>query len=100
MQLFLITGGGAAALAFLVGLAFARSVFSLLLVAAGGAFIVMAYHAFAAPGDVTGDGKADWIARKPDGALYLYPGSGYGGTALFGSPIKIGTGYDKYNLWG
>ena len=50
MQLFLITGGGAAALAFLFGLAFARSAFSLLLVAAGGAFIVMAYHAFAAPG--------------------------------------------------
>jgi hypothetical protein len=52
VQLFLITGGGAAALAFLVGLAFARSAFSLLLVAAGGAFIAMAYHAFAASGEL------------------------------------------------
>ena len=52
MQLFLITGGGAAALAFLIGLAFARSALSILLVAAGGALIVMAYHAFAGPGEL------------------------------------------------
>jgi hypothetical protein len=52
VQLFLITGGGAAALAFLVGVAFARNVLSLLLVAAAGAFIVVAYHAFAAPGEL------------------------------------------------
>ena len=50
MQLFLVTGGGAAALAFLVGLAYARSVFSLLLLAGAGAFIVMTYHAVASPG--------------------------------------------------
>lgn len=52
MELFLATGGGAAALAFLVGLAYGRSVFSLLLVAGAGAFIVMAYHATASPGEL------------------------------------------------
>jgi hypothetical protein len=50
--LFLATGGGAAALAFLVGLAYGRSVFSLLLLAGAGAFIVMAYHATASPGEL------------------------------------------------
>lgn len=52
MELFLATGGGAAALAFLVGLGYARSVFSLLLLAGSGAFIVMAYHATASPDEL------------------------------------------------
>ena len=52
MQLFLLTGGAAAALAFLVGLAYARSAFSLLALAASGAFIVMAYHAAASPDEL------------------------------------------------
>jgi hypothetical protein len=52
VELVLVAGGGAAAIAFLLGLAFARSVRSLLLLAAAGAFIVMAYHAAAAPGEL------------------------------------------------
>lgn len=52
MQLFLATGGGAAALAFLVGLGYARSAPSLLLLACVGAFIVMAYHATASPDEL------------------------------------------------
>ena len=51
MQLFLATGGGAAALAFLIGLGYARSALTLLLLAGAGAFIVMAYHATASPDD-------------------------------------------------
>lgn len=31
------------------------------------------------PGDFTGDGKPDVIARTSDGLLYLYPGNGSGG---------------------
>jgi len=31
------------------------------------------------PGDFTGDGKSDVIARTSDGLLYLYPGNGSGG---------------------
>ena len=31
------------------------------------------------PGDFTGDGKADVIARTSDGLLYVYPGNGSGG---------------------
>ena len=31
------------------------------------------------PGDFTGDGRSDVIARTPDGLLYLYPGNGSGG---------------------
>ena len=45
----MLTGGAGATVAFLFGLAFARSAVSLLLLAAAGAFIVMAYHATASP---------------------------------------------------
>lgn len=31
------------------------------------------------PGDFTGDGHPDVLARTPDGQLYLYPGNGAGG---------------------
>jgi hypothetical protein len=49
VELFVLTGGAGATVAFLVGLAFARSAVSLLLLAAAGAFIVTAYHAAASP---------------------------------------------------
>ena len=45
------------------------------------------------PGDFTGDGAADVLARKPDGTLWLYPGNGgaagpprAGGSAWAGRP--------------
>lgn len=46
---------------------------------------------FIAPGDFSGDGKPDLIARKPDGTLWLYPGSGAGGFS--GTYTQIGTGF-------
>ena len=47
-------------------------------------------------GDFDGDGKADIIARKPDGELWLYSGSG---TGHFGSPAarRIATGWQVYD---
>jgi hypothetical protein len=49
VELFMLTGGAGAALAYLIGLAFARSAFSLLVLAGIGALAVMTYHAAAAP---------------------------------------------------
>jgi len=43
------------------------------------------------PGDFTGDGKADVLAVKTNGDLYLYRGNGLG--AFSGSGVKIGTGW-------
>ena len=47
------------------------------------------------PGDFTGDGKADLIARRTDGRLYLYAGNGKGGFA--GAGKVIGSGWQVYN---
>ncbi|GAA2403157.1 hypothetical protein GCM10010420_32980 [Streptomyces glaucosporus] len=58
------------------------------------------YDAFAAPGDVTGDGIADHVARTPGGTLYLHPGTGKAGRGIFAARIRIGTGYRGYDLWG
>jgi hypothetical protein len=52
VELFLLTGGPGAAIAFLAGLAFARSAFSLLILAAAGALVVTAYHAGASPNEL------------------------------------------------
>lgn len=44
-------------------------------------------------GDFNRDGHADWLARrKSDGALFLYPGNGSGGTL---SRKQIGTGWNS-----
>jgi hypothetical protein len=51
------------------------------------------YDAVAAVGDFSGDGHADWLARrKSDGALFLYRGNGSGG---IGSRVQIGTGWNS-----
>jgi hypothetical protein len=46
------------------------------------------------PGDFTGDDKADVIAVKPSGEMYLYRGNGRGGFA--GAGTRIGTGWGIY----
>jgi len=48
------------------------------------------FDALVAPGDVTGDGHPDLIARTRDGKLRLYPGNGRGG---FGVPRVVGVGW-------
>jgi hypothetical protein len=47
------------------------------------------------PGDFTGDGKSDIIARKPNGDLMLYAGNG--GAGFSGSPKRIGAGWQVFD---
>ncbi|MEV6117632.1 trypsin-like serine protease [Streptomyces sp. NPDC052109] len=58
------------------------------------------FNAFDAVGDITGDGRADLVARTPAGTLYLYPGTGKATSDIFGTPVTIGTGWQQYNLFG
>jgi len=51
-------------------------------------------HIFS-PGDFTGDGHADILARTPAGALYLYRGNGAGG--FVGSPTVLGQGWQMFD---
>ncbi|MCP3758052.1 VCBS repeat-containing protein [Streptomyces sp. TBY4] len=52
------------------------------------------YDAFTAPGDLTGDGRTDLLARDvATGTLYLYADNGAGG---FAARVKIGTGWNGY----
>ncbi|NKQ27429.1 FG-GAP repeat domain-containing protein [Streptomyces galbus] len=51
------------------------------------------YNAVVGPGDITGDGKADLVARDMAGTLYRQNGTG---TGTFGPRVKVGTGWQKY----
>ncbi|MEU9200026.1 VCBS repeat-containing protein [Streptomyces sp. NPDC048332] len=53
------------------------------------------YNSLVGPGDLSGDGKGDLLARTSGGTLYLYRGLGTG--AGFASRIKVGSGWDAYN---
>jgi hypothetical protein len=46
------------------------------------------------PGDFSGDGKPDLIARRANGELYLYRGNGAGGFAR--GATRIGTGWQGF----
>lgn len=48
------------------------------------------------PGDVTGDRIGDLITRRSDGTLWVSPGNGRG---AFGSAVRIGQGWQIYNLF-
>ncbi|MFI1505271.1 FG-GAP repeat domain-containing protein [Streptomyces sp. NPDC020597] len=52
-----------------------------------------AYNALVGAGDITGDGKADLVARDTAGGLYRIPGDGRGS---FTTRVKIGTGWQGY----
>ena len=58
--------------------------------AAGGA----AFTALLAPGDFSGDGKPDLLARDPDGRLLMYRGDGAGGWS--GTPQTVGSGWAPF----
>ncbi|MCB5166555.1 FG-GAP-like repeat-containing protein [Streptomyces bambusae] len=52
------------------------------------------YDLLTAPGDVTGDGRPDLIAREPaTGALYLYPATF---TGILGARVGLGTAFKGY----
>lgn len=60
------------------------------------------YNAFAAVGDVSGDGKADFLARTPGGTLSLYldKGTGKATSEIFATRISVGTGFQQYGIFG
>ncbi|MFF1446358.1 FG-GAP-like repeat-containing protein [Streptomyces sp. NPDC058295] len=51
------------------------------------------YNTVVGTGDITGDGKADLVARDTGGNLYRQNGTG---TGTFGARVKIGTGWQNY----
>ncbi|MFD5828348.1 FG-GAP-like repeat-containing protein [Lentzea sp. NPDC060358] len=46
-------------------------------------------------GDVTGDGRSDLIARRPDGTLWLYTNGG-SDTAPYGTGTQIGVAWEQF----
>jgi hypothetical protein len=53
-----------------------------------------AFDVLVAPGDFSGDGKPDLLARQPDGALFLYKGNGDSG--FNGARVQLGSGWQSY----
>ncbi|MCX4823672.1 VCBS repeat-containing protein [Streptomyces sp. NBC_01142] len=53
------------------------------------------YNTLVGPGDLSGDGKGDLLARDGSGALYLYRGNGTG--TAFATKVRIGGGWQQFN---
>ncbi|MEU9200025.1 VCBS repeat-containing protein [Streptomyces sp. NPDC048332] len=53
------------------------------------------YTKLAAPGDLTGDGKADLVGVDRNGSLYLYISNGWG---QFPRPVRLGGGWNTYSV--
>ncbi|MFF4057071.1 trypsin-like serine protease [Streptomyces sp. NPDC001668] len=58
------------------------------------------YNAFAAVGDITGDGRADLLARTAGGTLYLYKGTSKATSEIFDTRVGVGTGFQQYDIFG
>jgi hypothetical protein len=59
-----------------------------------------AYNALATAGDTTGDGRPDLLARDSSGVMWLYKGTGKPGTATFKTRVRVGAGWNAFNLFG
>ncbi|WP_262386955.1 trypsin-like serine protease [Streptomyces sp. TRM49041] len=57
------------------------------------------YTAYAATGDVSGDGRADLLARDKDGVLWFYAGRS-SATAPFSARVRIGSGWNAFDVFG
>ncbi|MFI8917322.1 FG-GAP repeat domain-containing protein [Streptomyces sp. NPDC053513] len=55
-----------------------------------------AYNRLAGGADVTGDGRADLLARDKAGVLWLYRGTG-SGTAPYATRTRVGAGWGAYD---
>ncbi|MFI9744483.1 FG-GAP repeat domain-containing protein [Streptomyces sp. NPDC052494] len=55
-----------------------------------------AYGQLAGGADVTGDGRADLLARDKAGVLWLYRGTG-SGTTPYGTRVRVGAGWGAYD---
>ncbi|MFD4370098.1 FG-GAP repeat domain-containing protein [Streptomyces sp. NPDC058486] len=55
-----------------------------------------AYDRLAGGADLSGDGRADLLARDKSGVLWLYKGTG-SGTTPYTTRIRIGAGWDGYD---
>ncbi|WP_329287286.1 FG-GAP repeat domain-containing protein [Streptomyces sp. NBC_00691] len=53
------------------------------------------YNALVGPGDLSGDGKGDLLARDRSGNLYLYKGNGQ--STGFAGRVKVGSGWGSFN---
>lgn len=56
------------------------------------------FNMLVAPGDVTGDGRADFLGRTVAGTMFLYPGTGKATTEIFGTPKTVGTDYKQWDI--
>ncbi|MFF3761924.1 FG-GAP repeat domain-containing protein [Streptomyces sp. NPDC002185] len=54
------------------------------------------YNKVFSPGDISGDGRADVLARTPAGELYVYVSTGTPG-APFHARVKVGNGWGAYD---
>ncbi|MEV7613981.1 VCBS repeat-containing protein [Streptomyces sp. NPDC089799] len=55
------------------------------------------YTGIALSGDLTGDGRADLVARDASGTAYLYRSQGWGGTHTFAGRAWLNQGWNAYS---
>ncbi|QIQ03254.1 trypsin-like serine protease [Streptomyces liangshanensis] len=58
------------------------------------------YDKLVTTGDQTNDGIADLLVRDTGGVLWLYKGTGKATTGIWADRIRIGGGWNQYNVFG